>query len=179
MMSNFGTQIRTRREELGLSQTALSSAVGVSQAAISRLESCEECPSDFRLLNKLAKALKQPVAEFLPENQSQDLEEFFAFCPNPHCQTNSHNKKQGTVLVFWSSWASYPANEFGEINFCPSCGTSLIKECQQCKRRFPKEESRYCIRCGEKICNRPTPEEWAALETLYSPPPRSDEDIPF
>jgi transcriptional regulator with XRE-family HTH domain len=173
-MDHFGAYIRTRREELRLSQTTLALAIGASQAAVSRLESSKEAPSDFRLLAKLARALKQPLSEFL---KSTDIlasnvlteEEFFAFCPNPFCDTNELTNGRQGILVYWSSWASYPGEQFLEINFCPCCGTEFVKECGQCKRRFPKKESRYCIRCGEKICHRPTEEEWAIITEMFNP----------
>ena len=149
------------------------------------IEASEEGPSDFRLLTRIARVLKQPVSEYMSEDPSFGLEAFFAFCPNPICDGNSVRKNNGKLVLFWNSWQDYPAQQFNDINFCPLCGEGLIKDCNQCHRRFPQKESRFCIRCGEQICKRPTDEEWDKLKNRFAqpmnppPPPPTDEEIPF
>jgi len=186
-MEHFGEKVRARRVDLKLSQTELAAGIGLSQAGVSRLESSEYGPSDFRLLTKIAKALNQPLSDYISEDPSIGLETFFAFCPNPTCKRNTVKVQSGIVNLFWTSWESYPVEQFGEINFCPHCGSDLIKDCSQCHRRFPQKESNYCIRCGAEICDRPTDEEWKELNQRLRPTPPPDEpppppqegDIPF
>jgi transcriptional regulator with XRE-family HTH domain len=187
-MGVFGEHLLNLRTEQGLSQTELAKAAGVSQATISRLETQDECPTDIRILKKIAKVFNRPLTELLPDagNTSFNEEYFAAFCQNPFCQQNKHSNKSSGVLVHWNSWQNYPASEFNEINFCPCCGEELVKECAGCKRRFAGTESRFCIKCGEKITTRPTQDDWKKLEELYkreapedSPPPPGTDDIPF
>lgn len=62
----IGKRIRDRREELGLTQSDLSQAVGVTRAQISNLERGVSSPS-FRLLLGLEEALGIAVSELLRE----------------------------------------------------------------------------------------------------------------
>jgi transcriptional regulator with XRE-family HTH domain len=171
-MEEFGSQIAELRKSMQMSQAELAMAAGVSQATISRLESSAATPSDIRLLAKLAKALKQPLTDFLPQNAVFVPDQvFYAFCPNPICNKNTLDRT-GPLrrLVLWTSWRPYPSEDFENINFCGACGKELVKECPECRLRFVEEASEYCTRCGHKINNQPTQEQ---LNQLV------DDDIPF
>jgi transcriptional regulator with XRE-family HTH domain len=187
MESHDGALLAEIRKELKLSQAELAASAGLSQATISRLENSEEWGSDIRVLSKIAKAVNRPLSDFLPQTPAYPgNEHFFALCPNPLCSRNRHSVNEKGPAVYWQSWSSYPSTEFADVNFCPSCGTELVKECPNCKRRFPAKESRYCIRCGERICKRPTSDEWKAIEEIHTqstPTPEGvgneNPDIPF
>lgn len=168
------------RKEVDLSQAELAKEVGVSQATISRLEKGEYEP-DLRLWSKLARALKMDVRELAPEDlftEITDLERdyFFAFCPNPFCERNESELKNGIPIVRWRSSARYPMARFSEVNFCSRCGTELVKDCPGCSRPIEDSDARFCISCGTRITNRPTDEEWAAIRGSFAP---EDDDIPF
>ena len=66
-MEGFGSRLLELRKELKLSQAELAEEAGVSQATISRLEGLDQPPSDVRLLTKIAKAVKCPLSDFMPE----------------------------------------------------------------------------------------------------------------
>ena len=57
---DIGKRIEQIREQLGLSQSALARAVGISQSAISQIEAGERNPS-FDMLRQIAKALNVSV----------------------------------------------------------------------------------------------------------------------
>src|SRR4051812_29596067 len=94
-MDSFGPRLAELRKQAGLSQAELASVVGVSQATISRLESSNGYPKDMRLLSKISKALGEPLSVLLPEDVLKEFshhlgDSFFAFCPNPFCDRNTH-----------------------------------------------------------------------------------------
>jgi transcriptional regulator with XRE-family HTH domain len=180
IMIQFGKQIADLRKKRELSQAQLATAAGVSQATISRLESADECPTDFRLLSKISKALEEPLAELLPPGYLQEAlvstgeQVFAAYCPNPLCEENKHGiGRNGEPFIEWSSSQMYAMALFGEINYCDSCGTELVKECPNCKRRFAKNATQFCRTCGERVCERPTQEEWNIIKSMH------DNPIPF
>lgn len=53
----FGRRVRTRREELGMSQSELASAMGSSQSAIARLEAGGTQPT-LKTMHALSRALR-------------------------------------------------------------------------------------------------------------------------
>jgi transcriptional regulator with XRE-family HTH domain len=57
LAEHLGLTIRQRREELGLSQSRLASAAGISTAQVSRLESGERTDPSFEVVVKLADVL--------------------------------------------------------------------------------------------------------------------------
>ncbi len=57
--------IKRRRTALGLSQRALATHVGVSDAYITQLETRVRINPSLAVLKKLAKALKLPIAELV------------------------------------------------------------------------------------------------------------------
>jgi transcriptional regulator with XRE-family HTH domain len=171
-VNDFGPRLAELRRELGLNQAELAKEAGVSQATISRLESLESPPSDIRLLSRIAKAVKRPLSDFLPEQGSSCDTEFWAFCPNPRCPDNKRVwiSDEDPVLIKWDSWAGYPSAEFDETYFCPSCGTELVKECPSCKRRFPRKgKNNFCVKCGQTIFANPTQKELDQIASEISP----------
>lgn len=184
-MKSFGEYVANRRKAREMNQEAFAQLLGVSQASVSRLESSPECPPDVRLVAKIAKALDVPLVELLPEelqNVDTPSELFFAFCPNPLCSTNELGMNAvGAPVVAWESGMKYRSTCFEDVNFCESCGESLIKECPSCKRRLTKL-AKFCLRCGERTYNRPTDDEWIIIEKkVIVPPPAhtEDDEIPF
>lgn len=61
----WGQAVRRRREELGLSQFAVATKVGIQQATISQIERGEMAGS-YRTRIALARVLKVPVEELFP-----------------------------------------------------------------------------------------------------------------
>lgn len=57
-MNSAGSRIRTKRKEIGLSQAHLASLAGISQSAISELETGESKMPSAEALQGLAKALR-------------------------------------------------------------------------------------------------------------------------
>ncbi|MBL8875266.1 MAG: helix-turn-helix domain-containing protein [Phycisphaerae bacterium] len=192
-MIEGGSRIQRLRKDRELSQADLANKAGISQAAISRIENSDELPSDIRVLSKLARVLGVAL-EDLTDGTSVELQDprpagdgFWAFCPNPFCEKNQISRSTtDQVAVKYLTYRQYPAEEFVNINFCPGCGTDLIKECAECKRRIDNAYAKYCTRCGSKVTNRPTKEEWKKIEQLLPPKPApapaspmADDDIPF
>jgi transcriptional regulator with XRE-family HTH domain len=64
MRSTIGKKIKHRREELGLTQYAISDITGISRAHISRIEGGKNSPL-FGTVEKLAKALRTSPASLL------------------------------------------------------------------------------------------------------------------
>jgi transcriptional regulator with XRE-family HTH domain len=62
--SSIGAKIKHRREELGLSQYAISDLTGISRAHISRIEGGKNSPL-FGTVERLAKALRTSPASLL------------------------------------------------------------------------------------------------------------------
>lgn len=54
----FGEKIKTRRCELGLSQTELASVCGISLRSVQNYESGQRHPANISIVKKIAKALK-------------------------------------------------------------------------------------------------------------------------
>jgi DNA-binding XRE family transcriptional regulator len=183
-MDHFGRQLSELRKQASRSQADLASAIGVSQATISRLEAAESCPTDIRLLSKIAKALNEPLNALVPEQFLEQLlpnfygETFSAFCPNPFCDLNAHGlDATGAVAVSWKSWDKYDSSRFDEVNFCHRCGTELVKDCPSCKHRFDQKSAQFCMTCGTRITSRPTAEEWKKLHEIHEA--QRESDIPF
>lgn len=186
MMMAFGETISALRKGQDMSQQELAGKAELSQATVSRLESLEEFPSDLKLLSKLARALSQPLAEFLPESFADEFfptnreDNFHAFCPNPFCSRNTNGRNQnGSVFVQWASNSNYSSLEYDAINFCGTCGIELVKECSNCGRRIGSGLPSYCVSCGNEISDRPTRQEWKKIEESHAIPdvPKGD-DIP-
>lgn len=169
------------RKDHHLSQAELAEKVGVSQSTISRIEKGDLEP-DLRVLSKIARELgitvkdmisKETVAEILGQ---QGQESFYAFCPNPFCDLNKLDKKNGSPRVSWSSGNRYASWQFNEINYCAHCGTDLVKECPSCGRQFEEPNTRFCVTCGIQITDRPTEEEWEKIRAILN---EGEDDIPF
>lgn len=54
----FGEKIKTRRCELGLSQTELASVCGISLRSVQNYESGQRHPANIEIVKKIARALK-------------------------------------------------------------------------------------------------------------------------
>jgi transcriptional regulator with XRE-family HTH domain len=67
-MTNFGAAMRTRREELKLTQEALAAKAGLSKGSISMIETGERAPS-VKSVIILASALEMPVDDLFDEMQ--------------------------------------------------------------------------------------------------------------
>lgn len=186
-MGTFGESISALRKREEMSQDDLAQAIGHSQATVSRLEDLEKSPSDLKLLSKLARALSEPLADLLPQSFADEIfpanreDTFFAFCPNPFCSGNSTGRKEnGNVYSSWKSNTQHSSEDYDTINYCGSCGTDLVKECSNCKRRISSGFPKFCVSCGNEISNRPTPEEWKKIEESHPKPTGSNgDDIPF
>ena len=172
--------IANRRKAKNLSQEELAQLAGLSQTTISRAEKGEGSINP-RILAKIARALGVPVREIAEESTLQDrleqgaVESFYAMCPNPLCRRNELTRVGGKPAVSWKSGQFYPIARRDETNFCPDCGTELVKECPSCGRILEDRGARYCISCGNSIHSRPTTEEWAQIAELLD----HEDDIPF
>jgi putative transcriptional regulator len=179
-------RISEARKEAGLSQEQVAKGIGVSQATISRIEANEQEPS-LQLLAKLTRFLGIELQEVLPSGRLDEMfgydlpESFYAFCPNPFCARNLYKKDGGNYLVEWKSSLPYSMNRFEEVNFCPSCGTDLVKQCPNCGRLLETQSPRFCIACGTKITERPTEEEWEKIKKILDDRegPTTEDEIPF
>lgn len=69
LRKQWGEAVRARREELGLSQAELATAVGLHQTAISRLENGQFYPSVPTQL-ALARELRREVDELFPRSSA-------------------------------------------------------------------------------------------------------------
>jgi transcriptional regulator with XRE-family HTH domain len=169
---HFGELVAQNRAELGLSQSELAKSCGISQATMSRLENASEYSGDLRLLIKIARALEVRLRDLIPDLSHRvnnpDESEFFAFCPNPFCSTNTQLTSE--PFLVWSSLTSYDTDQFDSVNFCVECGSALVKECPSCQRRIEDNRHRFCLSCGARICERPNDEDLAKLR---------GENIPF
>lgn len=187
MDASFGGRVALLRKAQDLSQGDLGERVGRSQATISRLERASEVPDDLRLLGKLARALDTSLQDLLgdfdpptPDWAPDDDQTFFAFCPNPFCDSNSVRREgNGNLSVRWSSGSEYILDVKNEVNFCERCGEDLIKDCSECGRPITSSKARYCRTCGTQLNTRPTDEEWVELRKKYPPPTEPDDDLPF
>lgn len=163
-----------RKSKWKWSQAELAAKAGVSQATISRIEGLTGPSSkDVRLLAKVAKALDEPLVEILPEGFLEETlqigaeDTFLAFCPDPFCTANTYGlADDGTASVSWTSKCEYSTAWFDETNFCAACGSDLVKECSNCKRRFGKTIPKFCVNCGNRIRKRPTQEDWENIGAL-------------
>ena len=183
-MASFGEMLAELRRQRDLSQDQLAKLAGLSQASISRLESSGETPSDVRILRKLATALQEDLSLLLPERFVEEVEasrdqRFTAFCPNPLCDRNDIEKRDGKPYVVWRSKEIFDPDAFDDFNYCGACGTELVKDCPKCGRRIGLYRGlRFCITCGERLTDRPTPAEWVDIEKRLGLR-ISEDDIPF
>lgn len=177
-------RISDLRKEKEISQETLANAIGVSQATISRIESGDAYPS-LQILAKIARFFHLELRDIVSEGrlneifETQGLDAIYAFCPNPFCDSNEFFRNDGEPWIRWKSGKSYPTERYDEINFCSRCGTSLIKECQSCGKPVEESGARFCIRCGEKIVDRPTNDEWEKIRNILDSRGPSVDDIPF
>ncbi|MGD2252764.1 MAG: helix-turn-helix domain-containing protein [Anaerolineales bacterium] len=185
-MNDKQVDLTQLRKQKNLSQADLAEMAGVSQATISRFEKGESQPS-LQVLAKIARALNMDVREIIPQERLdqifgfEPLEKFYAFCPNPLCPRNEYGRdSEGTDYIRWRSGSTYSIDRYQEVNFCPRCGTDLVKECKSCGKLLELEASRYCISCGKELTNRPTKEEWKKITELNTrSAPSSEDEIPF
>jgi transcriptional regulator with XRE-family HTH domain len=178
-METMGQKLAALRQEKELSQEALARRAGLSQTTVSRLEKGEQVAST-QTLAKLARALGTSLAELVPEDALKAADgdgDTHAFCPNPFCVRNKLTKKDGRAVVFWESWQSVSAEKWADVNFCRSCGSDLVKECAGCGKRMAEKGGLYCVRCGEKLTQRPTQDEWKKIREQLDT--EFDDDIPF
>jgi transcriptional regulator with XRE-family HTH domain len=63
-LPQFGANLRTAREQRGLSQEALAQRAGMDPAEIRRLEGARRDPG-VRVVTRLARALRVPASELL------------------------------------------------------------------------------------------------------------------
>lgn len=170
----WGQEIAEWRKNANYSQAELAHELEISQSSVSRLESMDVCPDDFRLLSKLARALHRELTEIIPDYLQEsilprnDSNVFYAFCDNPFCDSNEHLIRDGRPYVNWKSSKSFPSELFQYKNFCPRCGNDLIKECPNCKRRLEERFTRFCGACGAKMTDHPTEDEWARIASLHA-----------
>ncbi len=172
------------RKEKKISQNKLAKEVGVSQATISRIETGDFEPS-LQILAKIARYFQIGLRELVTEERLEALidtglvDYLYAFCANPFCDSNELYRKDGEPVVSWKSSKSYDANRYDEINFCPQCGSDLIKECPNCGRRLEEGYATYCIRCGEEIVDRPNEEEWERIRKILDTREETEDEIQF
>ena len=182
-MDDIGQILIKLRKHKKLSQEALATTAGVSQATISRLEKQEQT-ANIKTLAKLARALEVGLSELAPpqtlHNGEVARDGFYAFCENPFCGRNKLLlTPDKTPRVQWESWQQYRSEAWGEANFCRSCGSELVKECAGCGMRLLDKGGRYCTRCGKKLTTRPTEEEWKQIADDLKEQEEDDDDIPF
>lgn len=181
-MDEIGLKIARLRKQKKLSQEQLASAARVSQATVSRLEKQEQ-EASIKTLAKLASALSVSLSELAsPEAlRSGDFPDatFYAFCENPFCARNKFKLVNGEPTVYWESWQSYLSDNWSDVNFCRSCGGDLVKECSSCEFRLADKGGQFCTRCGKKLTERPTQEEWAKIKAELRSASDFDDDIPF
>lgn len=75
---NFGSLIKHLRESKGYSLKDLEQATGISSSYINRIEKGERKAPSYRIIEKLAEALNQDVAELLNVANSEEHEELQA-----------------------------------------------------------------------------------------------------
>lgn len=182
-MDEIGLKITRLRKQKNMSQEQLASAARISQATVSRLEKQEQAAS-IKTLAKLARALSVGLSELAPPEalRSGDFSDdatFYAFCENPFCVRNKLKLVNAEPTVYWESWQSYRSENWSDVNFCRSCGGDLVKECSSCEFRLADKGGRFCTRCGKKLTERPTEEEWTKIKAELQPAGDFDDDIPF
>jgi|SRR5215469_3379926 len=182
-MDEIGLKITRLRKQKNMSQEQLASAAGISQATVSRLEKQEQ-EASVKTLAKLARALSVGLSELAPPqalrsgDQSDDA--FYAFCEDPFCVRNKIKLVNEEPTVYWESWQSYRSENWSDVNFCRACGGDLVKECSSCEFRLADKGGRFCTRCGKRLTERPTKEEWAKITAQLKPVAEDfDDDIPF
>lgn len=94
---------------------------------------------------------------------------------NAFCPSNTWSKSKTRASVKWSSWQDYPADEFALVNLRQYCGQPLLKACPSCGSYLRSPHGQWCTKCGERIHDRPTNEDLAAIETSLG----SGSELPF
>jgi transcriptional regulator with XRE-family HTH domain len=93
-MGRVGRHARGLREFLGLSQQELAQRSGVSQGAISRLESGRGLATPFLVLVKVGSALAAALRTFDPDSLAEEVRRFLEFMehfsPPPHLVRGRH-----------------------------------------------------------------------------------------
>jgi transcriptional regulator with XRE-family HTH domain len=162
---HVGEKIKSRREELRLTQTDLAKKARIGQPYISKIENQTiETPS-ITVLESLAQALKTDVIN-LVDNTNYSLSQLSAYrkgtllgyCPHLQCPGSnfteiSHLISENMDLGL-ARWEPYKTPLFDDdeepINFCVHCGTHLENDCHHCGRKI-KQLHGYCPGCGKKV----------------------------
>src|ERR1019366_7293308 len=116
-MNNSSAKVSELRKGLQLTQVELAKRAGLSQGTISRIESGEDPPTDLRLWIKIAKALEEPIEspppdELLRAAEASQSETFYAFCPNPFCETNKLIMENEKASLRWASGVRFHSASF-------------------------------------------------------------------
>jgi transcriptional regulator with XRE-family HTH domain len=132
---HIGERIKSRREELKLTQAELAKKAGIGQPYISKIENqAIETPS-MTALESLAKALNIDVLKLIEDTNYSlaRVSDYFkgmliGYCPNLQCPGSNFaeiSREGGEVNL--SCWQPYKTPLFDEdkepINFCVHCGT--------------------------------------------------------
>ena len=175
---SIGRRIRAARKARGLTQHGLARQAGISQSQVSRLEA-DRALSGLKAgcLVAIARALgiaptrlaAGTKVEGLVVGPKADTEDRLAFCPNPLCQTNTVECREGRLHLFWTSGRSYDEPGWRHVRYCAFCGETLVKACRDCGWRIRSANDRICARCGQPLHHRPTPAEWETLRKRHSP----------
>jgi transcriptional regulator with XRE-family HTH domain len=158
---HIGERIKSRREELGLTQAQLAKKAGIGQPYISKIENkTMESPS-MTALESLANALSIDILKLI-EDTSYSLSRWsdyakgtlIGYCPNLQCPGSNFADMQRDGEVNLSEWEPYKTSLFDEdkepINYCVHCGTQLVTDCRHCGRKI-KQRHRYCPGCGKEF----------------------------
>lgn len=50
----------------------------------------------------------------------------------------------------------YTSDHLGkDMEFCPTCGSKLVKKCPECSADIKSENNRFCTQCGARLKDEP------------------------
>lgn len=125
--------LRTRRKELGLSQTRLAADVGVSQPAVSKFEAGRPGALSREHIEAVARRLGVDLAELEARRPARlAAAERLFFCPNAYCPSNVPHVVGGELRFFprtvRSSAERVRCAFCGDVmsGWCPHCGAEVV-----------------------------------------------------
>lgn len=140
------------RREKGMTQSALSEAVGCKQSAISMLESGQTDKISQETVEKIAALLGIPLEQEPPSLPPPSLD-VHRFCPNAMCYSNIPYVMNGELL-FWPR--PQPAAAVSGPH-CAICGELLESRCPHCGVRLGA--GACCPVCGGALVTNTLPSE--------------------